>query len=189
MLTGLRNRRYFSEVVEDELRLLKRRYDERHSGGDPNRDAVFFLLDLDRFKTVNDLFGHAGGDLTVVKPLALSAIDGGILGQQRADDDGKAHRQEANVERNSRAVDDAAELITYVTVDAHDMLRLIGRATQEMDARRGAFLHVFRADENLFGVIRRNDRGEDRANHEQTVQNQPAHGRTLAEQATQSQSP
>ena len=62
MLTGLRNRRYFSEVVEDEIRLLERRYDERHSGGDPNRDAVYFLLDLDRFKTVNDLFGHAGGD-------------------------------------------------------------------------------------------------------------------------------
>ena len=69
MLTGLRNRRYFSEVVEDELRLLKRRFDEKEAAKDPNRDAVFFLLDLDSFKTVNDIFGHAGGD-TVLKETA-----------------------------------------------------------------------------------------------------------------------
>lgn len=62
MLTGLRNRRFFSEVVAGELGLLRRRYDDRVAAGEPNRDAVFFLLDLDRFKTVNDLFGHAGGD-------------------------------------------------------------------------------------------------------------------------------
>ena len=33
VLTGLRNRRYFKEVVEDEIGLLKRRLEERHRGG------------------------------------------------------------------------------------------------------------------------------------------------------------
>ncbi len=51
-LTGLFNRRYLFEVGEKRLR-------EAQRGGEP---AWLFYLDLDRFKGVNDRFGHAAGD-------------------------------------------------------------------------------------------------------------------------------
>lgn len=50
-LTGLYNRRYFIREVENVLR-----------GGDPRRDHAVLFMDLDRFKMVNDLHGHAAGD-------------------------------------------------------------------------------------------------------------------------------
>ncbi len=41
------------------------------------------------------------------------------------------------------------------------MLRLIGRTAQEMDAGRGALLHVFNSDQHLVGVVGREQRRED----------------------------
>jgi len=49
-LTGLANRRLFKETL-----------DERLSRADPPTIAVL-LIDLDRFKPVNDVYGHAAGD-------------------------------------------------------------------------------------------------------------------------------
>ena len=52
-LTGLRNRRYFAEVIESEASLACR----------PGSPALhLFLVDLDHFKQVNDTHGHAAGD-------------------------------------------------------------------------------------------------------------------------------
>ena len=52
-LTGLRNRRYFAEVIEAEVSLACR----------PGSAALhLFLVDLDHFKQVNDTYGHAAGD-------------------------------------------------------------------------------------------------------------------------------
>ena len=52
-LTGLRNRRYFAEVIEAEVSLACR----------PGSAALhMFLVDLDHFKAVNDTHGHAAGD-------------------------------------------------------------------------------------------------------------------------------
>ena len=50
-LTGLTNRRHFVEAVER----------ARERMGEGERAAVF-LIDLDRFKPVNDLYGHAAGN-------------------------------------------------------------------------------------------------------------------------------
>jgi diguanylate cyclase (GGDEF)-like protein len=51
-LTGLPNRRAFDEMLERELARLR-----RHGTG-----FVLCLVDLDRFKHVNDTSGHAAGD-------------------------------------------------------------------------------------------------------------------------------
>ena len=54
-LTGLFNRRYLEETLERELRRSV-----RHA-----RPLTIIMLDLDHFKTFNDSFGHAAGDVVL----------------------------------------------------------------------------------------------------------------------------
>ncbi|MBD3366867.1 MAG: diguanylate cyclase, partial [Candidatus Eisenbacteria bacterium] len=51
-LTGLYNRNYFDEAVEREIERSRR-------SGEP---IGFLMLDIDRFKEINDTYGHATGD-------------------------------------------------------------------------------------------------------------------------------
>jgi diguanylate cyclase (GGDEF)-like protein len=69
-LTGLYNRRYLSEFLPREL---------ARSGRNTTPVAVM-LLDLDRFKGVNDSFGHEAGDLV------LSAVGNLLKGKVRGSD-------------------------------------------------------------------------------------------------------
>jgi two-component system cell cycle response regulator len=52
-LTGLYNRRYFIESLERELARAKRY----------KRNLGFCMIDLDRFKYINDTYGHLAGDM------------------------------------------------------------------------------------------------------------------------------
>ncbi len=54
-LTGLINRRYFTEAGENEISQA-----ERHA-----RPVSLLMMDIDHFKTVNDTWGHAAGDLVL----------------------------------------------------------------------------------------------------------------------------
>ncbi len=54
-LTGLNNRRHFLELLEH----------WRHQPADANCQGALFYLDLDRFKPINDHYGHDAGDTTL----------------------------------------------------------------------------------------------------------------------------
>ncbi|MDX8538002.1 MULTISPECIES: EAL domain-containing protein [Mesorhizobium] len=58
-LTGLANRRSFNSRLEAEIAAAGR--------GGKGGQLALMLLDLDRFKEVNDLFGHAAGDAMLQK--------------------------------------------------------------------------------------------------------------------------
>lgn len=71
-LTGLRNRRFFLQHVDADVGLSLRRHDDPLRDGAerdtlPGKDLVFFMVDLDHFKEVNDRHGHAGGDAVLVQ--------------------------------------------------------------------------------------------------------------------------
>ena len=78
-LTGLWNRRGFNTLALHQLKLAQR-------GGTP---AHLFLFDLDKFKQINDQFGHAEGDAVlrdVAAILQLTFRDADVLGRVGGDE-------------------------------------------------------------------------------------------------------
>lgn len=67
-LTGVRNRRFFTSTIEGEIRYVLRSYARSTTeASKPNRDLLFYLIDADYFKEINDWYGHEQGDVLLVE--------------------------------------------------------------------------------------------------------------------------
>jgi diguanylate cyclase (GGDEF)-like protein len=69
-LTGLHNRRFLEQHLDTDVAQTVRHHEEHRRRGSPlpdGPDIVFFLIDIDHFKQVNDQHGHAAGDAVLVQ--------------------------------------------------------------------------------------------------------------------------
>ena len=64
-LTGCRNRRYFDSSVGGDVGHALRCFADGRD--ESRRDLIFYLIDADRFKEINDRFGHDAGDKVLIE--------------------------------------------------------------------------------------------------------------------------
>ena len=68
-LTGINNRRFLDRNMPAEIALTHRKYHKLPADkfSIDGADLIFFLIDIDYFKKVNDQYGHQAGDIVLIE--------------------------------------------------------------------------------------------------------------------------
>jgi diguanylate cyclase (GGDEF)-like protein len=149
-LSGAFNRRYLSEVLEPEIRTLM------------DRRACFSLVmvDIDRFKEINDLFGHLRGDQVIREFAAFlrSCIRPGDRVVRYGGDEFLCYMQGIGRDDSERIYQRILERCRFRKMAGHSVTISVGIAEHPRDASGVAEL-IKIADESLYDAKRR---GRDR---------------------------
>jgi diguanylate cyclase (GGDEF)-like protein len=135
-LTGLANRRLFKEVIEARLQAA-------------GPSGAVLLIDLDRFKTINDVHGHPAGDtvlLTVAERLRALLPQGSVAARLGGDEFALFLPHEGNNDVLSRLAHDAITSLSVPVAWGRTQLEVgatIGIALSPLDgADAEALLHA-----------------------------------------------
>ncbi|MEM6666399.1 MAG: diguanylate cyclase, partial [Pseudomonadota bacterium] len=158
-LTGLPNRRVFSELLRDALQTSRK----------DSRPTWLFVLDLDHFKSINDTMGHAAGDellRVVAKEISRCVGRHGQVGRLGGDEFAVIYQPPGGIEDPEHDTDRAAERIIAAlsrpkSINGVTILTgcSIGVSQYPRDARNDAELlqyadmALFRAKEAGRGIV------------------------------------
>jgi len=71
LLTAVKNRRFLTTTIDNDVRQVIRSYGDSGTAHErSNRDLIFYLVDVDHFKIINDRFGHDQGDDLLIQIVA-----------------------------------------------------------------------------------------------------------------------
>jgi diguanylate cyclase (GGDEF)-like protein len=159
-LSGLLNRRAFTEALEK-----------------VEGDASLVIFDVDRFKAINDRFGHACGDavITAVSAVLATAFDGGAVARLGGEEFGVIVSGRSLEERMTRIEAVRARIAGQpITADGCDIAITISGGVADLGGERSNQAVYASADKALYLA---KALGRNRIVHEREGLRQVLHGR------------